>query len=231
VRARRFSPEGFELTFAVNHLGHFLLTNLLVARLRAHAPARIAIVSSGVHDPNLRTGMPKADVTDMKTLAATGSPGDGQFNGRLAYVNSKLCNLWFTYELVRRLAAARLSNGDRALAVNAFEPGLVPGSGLAREYPPVLRFLWDRVLPGLASALTPVVPGISTQRKSGCALARMVWDPELGRLSGKYFPSHKRWREAPSSEDSRDPARARALWEESVRMTGLTPAESPLVTT
>ena len=49
--ARRTSADGFELTFAVNHLGHFLLTNLLLERLRANAPARIVIVSSGVHDP------------------------------------------------------------------------------------------------------------------------------------------------------------------------------------
>ncbi len=227
----RRSPDGFELTFAVNHLGHFLLTNLLLARLLANAPARIVIVSSGVHDPTLRTGMPKASITDLETLAATGGPRAGEFDGRLAYVNSKLCNLWFTYELVRRIEAAALTNDARPLTVNAFDPGLVPGSGLARDYPGVLRFIWNWILPAAAEALTRVVPTINPARKSGGALAQLVLDPALVHVSGKYFPSHARWREAPSSDASYDVGRARALWEESVRMSGLMPGESALVRT
>jgi light-dependent protochlorophyllide reductase len=223
----RLSPDGFELTFAVNHLGHFLLTNLLLRRLRTHAPARIVIVASGVHDPQLRTGMPKPAVTDVGTLAATGGPRQGEFDGRLAYVNSKLCNLWFTYELVRRLNAAGAASGE--CTVNAFDPGLVPGSGLARDYPTVLRFIWNRILPAVARVLTPVVPTINPAWKSGGALARLVLDPALAGISGKYFPSHARWRDAPSSDESYNQDRARALWDDSVRMTGLTPQESPLV--
>ena len=227
-RRQRLSADGFELTFAVNHLGHFLLTNLLLERLRANAPARIVVVTSGVHDPNLRTGMPKAAVTDFATLAATGGPSTGEFNGRLAYVNSKLCNLWFTYELSRRLEAAHVSNNECSITVNAFDPGLVPGSGLARDYPAVLRFVWDRILPGLAHVLTRVTPSVNPASKSGGALARLVLDPALSRVSAKYFPSHTRWREAPSSDASYDVERARALWEASVRMTHLTPQESLL---
>ena len=229
TKGPRHSPDGFELTFAVNHLGHFLLTNLLLARLLANAPARIVIVASGVHDPKLRTGMPKPSITDLETLAKTGGPRKDAFDGRLAYVNSKLCNLWFAYELGRRIEAAGVSTDGRRLTVNAFDPGLVPGSGLARDYPPVLRFVWFRILPGLARLLTPVVAGINPASKAGPALARLVLDPTLARVSGKYFPSHTRWREAPSSDASYDVARARALWEESVRMTRLLPGESPLV--
>ena len=209
------SADGFELTFAVNHLGHFLLTNLLLGRLAASAPARIVIVASGVHDPKFRTGMPKPRITDIRTLAAT----DSDFNGRLAYVNSKLCNLWFAYELRRRLEGAGVPN----LTVNAFDPGLVPGSGLARDYPPALRFIWNRLLPGVARVLTLAVPTINPAPKAGAALAQLVLDPALASASGKYFPSHARWREAPSSDASYDAERARLLWEESVRMTGLTP--------
>ncbi len=221
----RRSPEGFELTFAVNHLGHFLLVNLLLRRLLAHAPARIVIVASGVHDPRLWTGMPKPSVADIPTLAATGGPRADGFDGRLAYVNSKLCNLWFAYELARRLGP----NGRGEVTVNAFDPGLVPGSGLARDYPAVLRFLWYRVLPGLAWVLSPFIAGINPASKAGRALARLVLDPALAPVSGKYFPSHVRWREAPSSDASYDLDRARSLWEESVRMSGLTADESPLV--
>jgi NAD(P)-dependent dehydrogenase (short-subunit alcohol dehydrogenase family) len=225
-RGPRRSADGYELTFAVNHLGHFLLTNLLLARLGAHAPARIVVVASGVHDPKLRTGMPKPAVADMKTLAATGGPRAGEFDGRLAYVNSKLCNLWFAYELARRIDAAGLSKDG--LSVNAFEPGLVPGSGLARDYPPALRFVWDRILPGVARLATAIVPTLNPVDKAGGALARMVVDPALEGLSGRYFPSHTRWREAPSSDASYDEEAARTLWEESARMTSLTPADSPL---
>jgi len=221
------STDGYELTFAVNHLGHFLLTNLLLERLVAHAPARVVVVASGVHDPKLRTGMPKPQISDVATLAATGGPRLGEYDGRLAYVNSKLCNLWFAYELARRLESAHLVNGR--LTVNAFDPGLVPGSGLARDYPAALRFVWNRVLPGVARLLSRVIPGVNPADKAGTALARLVLDPALGGVSAKYFPSHTRWHEAPSSDASYDAALARALWEESVRMTNLTAVDSPLL--
>jgi NAD(P)-dependent dehydrogenase (short-subunit alcohol dehydrogenase family) len=225
----QLSPDGYESTFAVNHLGHFLLTNLLLGRLISNAPARIVIVASGVHDPKLRTGMPKAAVADFATLASTGGPRPGEFDGRLAYVNSKLCNLWFAYELDRRLAAAGLANGAARVSVNGFDPGLVPGSGLARDYPRPMRFIWDRILPALARLLTLLLPTINPAPKAGNALANLVLDPALAEVTGKYFPSHSRWRAAPSSDASYDVARARELWEESVRMTRLTAAESPLV--
>ncbi len=217
------SVDGFELTFAVNHLGHFLLTNLLLRRLARHEHARIVIVASGVHDPKRRTGMPKPRITDTEALATT----DGEFDGRLAYVNSKLCNVWFAYELVRRLEGA----GLRRVTVNAFDPGLVPGSGLGRDYPRALRFVWNRILPGVARVLTLVVAGINPAPKAGGALARLVLDPALAGVSGKYFPSHTRWREAPSSDASYDVERARRLWEDSVGMSRLTPEESPLLVT
>jgi light-dependent protochlorophyllide reductase len=219
------SVDGFEVTFAVNHLGHFLLTNLLLRRLVASAPGRIVIVASGVHDPKLRTGMPKPRITDIATLAATDGGRQRNFDGRLAYVHSKLCNLWFAYELVRRLERA----GLRGLTVNGFDPGLVPGSGLARDYPPALRFIWNRILPGVARVLTLAIPTINPAPKAGGALARLVLDPALAGSSGKYFPSHTRWQEAPSSDASYDVDRARLLWEESVRMSRLTPEESPLL--
>jgi NAD(P)-dependent dehydrogenase (short-subunit alcohol dehydrogenase family) len=226
--AVRRSPDGFEMTFAVNHLGHFLLVNLLLARLIGRAPARIVVVSSGVHETERFTGMPKPAIADLDILAATGGPERDRFSGPLAYVNSKLCNLWFTYELARRIEAAGLARDGRSLAILAFDPGLVTGSGLARDYPPVLRFIWEHVLPALTRPLAAFVPGISTAKKSGAALAKLVLDPALADASPKYFPSHTRWREARSSKDSYDASRWRTLWEASVRMTKLTPSESPL---
>jgi NAD(P)-dependent dehydrogenase (short-subunit alcohol dehydrogenase family) len=215
------SADGHERTFAVNHLGHFLLANLLLRNLVSHAPARILVVSSGVHDPALRTGMPKPDIPDFESLASHGGPVD-RFNGRLAYVNSKLCNLWFTYELVRRLESAGLA--DRPISVNAFEPGLVPGTGLAREYAAPLKFVWDHFPVWLSRR----IPMMNTVQDSGTALAERILDPALERTSGSYFPSHTAFRVAPSSDESYDEARAAGLWEWSVHLTGLTAADSPL---
>ena len=225
----KLTPDGFESTFAVNHLGHFLLVNLLLSRLVANAPARIVIVSSGVHDPAMKTMMPHPAITDFETLAATGGPSREKYNGRVAYVNSKLCNLWFMYELVRRIQAAGLSSDARPLSVNGWEPGLVPGSGLARDYPAPLKLIWDWVLPGVARLLSPRYPTINPASKSGAALAQLALDPTMERRSGLYFPSHSRWREAASSDLSYDAGKAGELWEQSLRWTRLAPGESPLL--
>ena len=223
------STDGYETTLAVNHLGHFLLTNLLLPRLAAHAPARIVVVSSGVHDPAQLTGMPKAKIAGWDALFAAGGPDLDAFNGRLAYVNSKLCNLWFTYELVRRLGARGLLKPDGAVSVNAYEPGLVPGSGLARDYSPAARWIWYRLGPGLGRLASRFVAAINTPEVAGAALARVASDPALEAVSGKYFPSHSHFEDAASSDASYDEARAASLWEKSVRVTGLAPGESPLV--
>jgi light-dependent protochlorophyllide reductase len=222
------SDDGYELTFAVNHLGHFLLTNLLLARLASRAPSRIVIVSSGVHDGGRFTGMPKPNIGNLATLAATGGAIPGAFSGPVAYVNSKVCNMWFAYELQRRIEAAGLSTPDRPIAINAFDPGLVPGSGLAREYHPALRFVWNSVMPAMASVVTRFVAGISTAPKSGGALADLVLNPRLGTPGARYYPSHTRWLESPSSDQSYDAGRAQELWDASIRMTGLAAGESPL---
>ena len=105
--------------------------------------------------------------------------------------------------------------------MNGFDPGLVPGSGLARDYPAPLRFVWDRVLPGVATLLSPMVPTINPAGKAGGALARLVTDPALAGVTGKYFPSHARWQAAASSDASYDEGRARALWDTSVKLSGL----------
>ena len=103
--SHRNSADGIEMTFALNHLGYFLLTTLLLDLLKASAPARIVNVSSSSHYAagNFR----------LEDLPRTG-------NGRSyqAYGRSKLCNVLFTYELARRLEGS-------GVTVNALHPGLV----------------------------------------------------------------------------------------------------------
>lgn len=223
------TADGLERTFAVNHLGHFLIANLLLDRLRASAPARIVVVSSAVHDPRRFTTMPRPSADDLPRLARDGAETRGRFDGRRTYSTSKLCNLWFAYELARRIARARLGEPGRRVAVVAFDPGLVPGSGLARSLSPVTRVAWTRVLPVATLPLAPFFPTIGSLRRSGEALARLVLAPASGGPGTRYVASHARWRTAASSTDSYDEDRARRLWETSVRLCGLRSGDSPLL--
>ena len=86
---RHTTEDGLERTFAINHLAPFLLTNLLLDRLRASAPARVVTVSSGAQS------MGRIDFDDLQ--------GHRGYNGQRAYNQSKLANVMFTYELARRL--------------------------------------------------------------------------------------------------------------------------------
>lgn len=195
------TAEGYEMTFGVNHLGHFALVCGLLDTLTA--PARIVVVSSGTHDPARFTGMPHPRYTSAAELAHP--PGElTAEEGRRRYTTSKLCNLLFTYELDRRL-----EHGARAVAVNAFDPGLMPGSGLARDYSPLQRLAWRYVLPALR-----FLPGINSTKTSGRNLAALAGDPRLDGVTGMYFEGN---RPALSSTDSYDIGRARELWETSER--------------
>jgi NAD(P)-dependent dehydrogenase (short-subunit alcohol dehydrogenase family) len=103
-RVRRLSAEGIELTWALNHLAPFLLTRLLLDRLKASAPARIVTTASGAH---LGAEIPFDDLR-----------GDRSYAGFRRYGASKLANILFTRELARRLEGS-------GVTANAFHPGLV----------------------------------------------------------------------------------------------------------
>jgi NAD(P)-dependent dehydrogenase (short-subunit alcohol dehydrogenase family) len=100
---RQLSQDGIEMTFALNHLAYFLLTNLLLDPLKASA-ARIINVSSEAHRGAA------LDFTDLQ--------GQRSYGGWRAYARSKLANILFTYELARRLEGT-------SVAANALHPGLV----------------------------------------------------------------------------------------------------------
>jgi NAD(P)-dependent dehydrogenase (short-subunit alcohol dehydrogenase family) len=203
-----FTGDGFETTFAVNHLAHFLLVNLLLERLEP--PARIVFVASGVHDPARSTGMPAPRLTGARAAAAGETDDESAGTaGRRRYATSKLANVMCAYELHRRLRAA----GRDRIDVNAFDPGLMPGTGLARDYGGLQRLAWRFVLP----ALRPL-PGVSSPRAAARALARLAVAPELAGISGSYFRGE---RESRSSNESYDEARAARLWVESAELVGV----------
>jgi NAD(P)-dependent dehydrogenase (short-subunit alcohol dehydrogenase family) len=101
---RTTTHDGFETTFGVNNLAPFLLTNLLLDRLKESAPARIINVSSNVHSAG------KLDFDDLQYTK--------KYNGGAAYSRSKLANVLFTYELARRLEGTNVT-------ANCLHPGWV----------------------------------------------------------------------------------------------------------
>ncbi|NTY41166.1 SDR family NAD(P)-dependent oxidoreductase [Burkholderia diffusa] len=200
--------EGYETTFAVNHLGHFLLVRLLLEDLSQDG--RITIVSSGTHDPRERTGMPPPVYKDADTVARDFEANFGA--GMRRYTTSKLCNIFFTYELARRLVAssdARLSS----VKVNAIDPGLMPATGLTRSAPKALQVVAQNLLPlvGLFRA------NVHKPATSGARVAALTIGLEA-TPGGRYFSDGKVVR---SSDLSYDQAKQRELWVSSSRMTGL----------
>ncbi|HET6625418.1 MAG TPA: SDR family oxidoreductase [Nocardioidaceae bacterium] len=105
--SRHVTADGLEHTFALNHLAPFLLTNLLLERLRQNGPARVVTVSSHAH----ATG--QIDFDDLQC--------ERSYSGARAYNQSKLANVLFTYELARRLK-------DISVTANALHPGVVSTS-------------------------------------------------------------------------------------------------------
>lgn len=229
VSGTTFTREGFETTFGVNHLGHFLLTHLLLKRLMA--PARIVIVSSDTHDPARHTGMPVPRYTRATALAwpeksspSSRAAGNPWVVGQRRYTTSKLCNLYFTYELARRLQKEGLSTTEKPITVNAFNPGLTTGTGLIRNYPLLVRLGWDFLLP-LVRPLARLFIPMNSVEVSGRALARLVTDPRLEAVTGRYF---SRMEEVRSSKASYEAQPALDLWETSVKLVNLTQAETLL---
>ncbi len=115
--SRKVTPEGWELMFATNHLGPFLLTRLLLETQEGTKPRRILVVTA--------PSTTQVDFDDPQ--------GERRFRALWAFGASKMCNLLFTYALARRLQGS-------STTVNAFHPGLVKSS-LMREAPAPMRLM------------------------------------------------------------------------------------------
>jgi NAD(P)-dependent dehydrogenase (short-subunit alcohol dehydrogenase family) len=187
---RVLSADGLELQIAVNHLGPFLFTLLLLERLKASAPARIVVVSSGLHR------RAKLDVDDLMFERR-------RYDGIEAYAQSKLANLLFA----RKLAADLKGSG---VTVNALHPGVV-GTDLARHSGSALQLMFTLMKPFMmspkagaktslhlaASSLVqdatggyyehclPVDPSVEAQRDD---LAQALWDLSVA-LTDRDIPA------------------------------------------
>ena len=185
-RERRLNEDGLEMTFAVNHLAPFLLTGLLLGRLEECAPSRIVTVASGAHRKT------ELDFDDLQNERAY-SPFD-------AYSRSKLANVYFTYELARRLEGT-------GVTANCLHPGVV-STALFREMRP-----WQRV------ALWLGRPFLLKPESGADTAVYLASAPEIEGVTGQYFEKRK---QVPSSPVSYDSDIARRLWEVSEALTAST---------
>ena len=172
-RSRRLNADGIEMVFAVNHLAYFLLTQLLLDRLRASAPARIVNVASDAH----RWGT--IDFDDLE--------GEKSYRSMRIYGRSKLANILFTYELARRLEGT-------GVTVNCLHPGAV-STRLGAQNGAIARVLIGLLRPFLRSpqdgaktsvhlAAAPEVDGVSGKYFIDCRPAqssRESQDREIAR--------------------------------------------------
>ena len=211
------TEDGHAAVFAANHLNQFLLFQLLRPHLAANA--RVAVVSSGVHDPRMKTGLPDPVYHTAEQLAHPLTAKEE--TGLITYSTSKLCNVYFTHELHRRSHLA----GQATVQVNALNPGFMPGTGLARHHK-TANFLFTRILPHLLPLLRLVLRNddIHSAQHSAIALTRLALDPEgdLGSTSGCYFDGLT---QARSSDLSYDDNNAKDLWATSIALTAQTDAE------
>ncbi len=127
---RRLTADGLEHTFALNHLAPFLLTHLLLDRLKQSAAARVVTVSSNAH------AMGRIDFDDLQ--------GERSYSGSRAYDQSKLANVLFTYELARRLRST-------SVTANALHPGVVSTSFGAEDPAGIQRLLVPLIRPFMKS--------------------------------------------------------------------------------
>lgn len=192
-----YNAAGIERTFAINHVGGALLFHLMAPHLTSDA--RIVVVASGVHDPETTKGMPLPDYTTAEGVARP-DPKTTPKDGRLRYVNSKLTNILWQKALARR----------SKWSVTSFDPGLMPGSGLARDYAPFFRFIWFNVMPHMLPLMRLLVhPNIHSPAESGAALARLAVGDDVKGVTGKYFVGLK---ERDTSKFSQDETKQEDLW-------------------
>jgi NAD(P)-dependent dehydrogenase (short-subunit alcohol dehydrogenase family) len=199
--------DGFESTFAINHLAHYLLLRLLVPSLAKNAT--IIITTSDVHDPKMVPFGPKE--LDPEALAHPKNTGKGFIPGIRAYASSKLCDL-----LTARAFEASTDAQMNGMRVIAYNPGLTPGTSLFRAWP-----WWAKLAMVAASILRPLT-GMNTIEQAGNAIADLGLGtivPPSGRIYASLVKGKLTWPDP--SELAQSDTAMRGLWVESAQMVGL----------
>ena len=216
-----YSADGYEETFATNHLGHFLFVELLLDSIADGG--RVVVTASGTHDPDTVDGkvVGAAEEPDAEALAIQGKNGAKPVSGGKRYATSKLCNILFCYELDRRL-----KTGHQPVASIAFDPGLIPETGLSRTAPAFAQWLFRTSF--LKWGFKKLGVTMGNLSSSGAALASLAVDDRFATASGKYFQSNSGvLSDRKSSKASYDQGKAAKLWADSERLVRLAVTERP----
>ena len=223
IEALNYTSDGYEETFATNHLGHFLLIELLIDRLADNG--RVVVTASGTHDPETMDGKLVGAVVEPNAIALANDGKDGRkpTSAGKRYSTSKLCNILHAYELTRRLKSSGSS-----IASIAFDPGSTAGTGFLRGMPKLVQWLATTAFFGWLQRRLGITMGDLVF--SGTSLGKIAADPAFANGSGKYFQSNdERLIEARSSKMSYDEQRATRLWNDSKKLVHLLPDEEPAV--
>ncbi|KAH8325219.1 hypothetical protein KR074_012217 [Drosophila pseudoananassae] len=200
---KTLTKDGFELQLGVNHIGHFLLTHLLLDVLKKTAPSRIVNVSSVSHE---RGTIKMDDLNSEKSYSRFG-----------AYEQSKLANVLFTRELAKRLEGT-------GVTVNALHPGavntdIVDSLPSAMKYVAIHRFITFIIKFFVRFIAKPAMWMFFKTPKSGAQTSLYAaLDPELEKVTGKYFSDCKPKEVSSAAKDEKT---AKFLWTESQKWTGV----------
>jgi NAD(P)-dependent dehydrogenase (short-subunit alcohol dehydrogenase family) len=217
-----YSKDGFEETFAINHLGHFLLVNMLLDSVAENG--RIVFTASGTHDADTMDGksIGAAAEPDAFALTSEGKQGKKPISGGRRYATSKLCTMLFAYELDRRLRKAH-----KSISAIAFDPGFIPETGLGRTAPAFVLWLSRTAL--LKWFLKTIGVTMGSIPFSGKSLAQLAVDSAFAESSGHYYQSRNGSLVEPrSSKVSYDEQKAAKLWTDSELLVGLQANEKPV---
>jgi NAD(P)-dependent dehydrogenase (short-subunit alcohol dehydrogenase family) len=211
----RTTEDGFEMTFGVNVLAHYLMLRLLLDWFVA--PSRLIITSSGSHFADFRHTLgvvPPPKWSDTQTIAKPGSgpAADSAREGQRAYATSKLAVIYLVHALARRLPPG--------IDVYSYNPGAVPNTGLSRNASPAIQFIAGLLVNALR--VTPFASDVDT---AGRLLATVAAGPRPGE-SGSYIDQGKI---IPSSPASYDKDREEELWTTAARLAGLDRNNAPIV--
>ena len=218
------SPEGYEISVATNHFGHFLLSQLLLPRLvplNGQAPRLITLGTVTANSEEFGGKVPipaPADIGDLQGLEAGFRDPVAMIDGKAfkagkAYKDSKLCNMIMNREFHRRYHAST------GVVFNTLYPGCVAETALFRYAPP----LFQKIFPWFQKNITK---GYVSQPLAGERLAQVVADPEFAQ-SGVHWSWGNRQRPGAQpfaqalSAKANNAARAARLWDLSAGMVGL----------
>ncbi|MEA5576752.1 protochlorophyllide reductase [Anabaena sp. UHCC 0451] len=222
IKEPLYSPDGYELSVATNHLGHFLLCNLILEDLQKSAAAepRLVILGTVTHNPNELGGKipPRPDLGELKGFEAGFKAPCTMIDGKKfepvkAYKDSKVCNVLTMRELHRRY------HESTGITFSSLYPGCVATTPLFRNHYP----LFQKLFPLFQKYITG---GFVSEELAGQRVAAVVADPEYNQ-SGMYWSwGNRQKKEGKSfvqqvSNEASDDDKAEKMWELSAKLVGL----------